>query len=74
MNTDTKIVFGKNPIKISQGVNYITSATNPTMSIREIAQANEVKDHQTGKSLGWTPNEKGGLFKSLSRPTLVLAT
>lgn len=74
MDTDTKIVFGKNPMKISVGVNYITSATNPTMSVREIAQANVVRDHETGESLGWTPNEKGGLFKSFSRPTLVLAT
>ena len=74
MDTDTQIIFGKNPMKISVGVDYITSSTNPTMSIREIAQANVVRDHETGESLGWTPNEKGGLFKSFSRPTLVLAT
>jgi len=52
MDTDTQIVFGKNPMKISVGVNYITSATNPTMSVREIAQANVVRDHETGESLG----------------------
>ena len=74
MNTDTQIVFGKNPMKINVGINYINSATDPTMSVREIAQANVARDSQTGASLGWTPNEKGGLFKSLSRPTLVLAT
>lgn len=74
MNTDTKIILGKNPMKINVGVNYLTSATNPTMSIREIAQANAVRDFETGEVLDWTPNERGGLFKSLSRPTLVLAT
>jgi hypothetical protein len=51
MNTDTQIVFGKNPMKINVGVNYITSATNPTMSVREIAQANQVRDYKTGQVL-----------------------
>lgn len=51
MNTDTKIILGKNPMKIDVGVNYLTSATNPTMSIREIAQANAVRDFETGEVL-----------------------
>ena len=74
MDTSTQIVFGKNPMKLTAGINYITSSTSSSMSVRELAQANVVRDHRTGESLGWTPNEKGGLFKSLSRPTLVLAT
>ena len=51
MNTDTKIILGKNPMKIDVGVNYLTSATNPTMSIREIAQANAVRDFENGEVL-----------------------
>lgn len=47
--------------------------TKQDMSVREIAQTQEVIDYKTGESLGWTPNEKGGLFKSLGRPTVVLA-
>lgn len=74
MDTRTEITFGKNPIKISTGINYITQSSKPVLSIRELAQANVARDNETGESLGWTPNEKGGLFKSLSRPTLVLAT
>ena len=52
MDTSTNIVFGKNPMKISTGVNYLTQATDPTMSIREIAQANVARDSKTGESLG----------------------
>lgn len=74
MDTRTEIQFGKNPMKVSAGVNYLTQTSKPTMSIRELAQANTARDSETGESLGWTPNEKGGLFKSFSRPTLVLAT
>jgi hypothetical protein len=40
--------------------------------MREIAQRNEVRD-ENGNKLGYTPNEKGGLFKGLTMPTLVLA-
>lgn len=52
MDTRTEIQFGKNPMKISSGVNYLTQTSKPTMSIRELAQANVVKDSETGESLG----------------------
>lgn len=41
---------------------------------KEIAESQEVVDYRTGESLGWTPEDKGGLFKGLVRPSIVLAT
>lgn len=41
---------------------------------KEIAESQEVVDPITGESLGWTPEDKGGLFKGLVRPSIVLAT
>ena len=41
---------------------------------KEIAESQEVVDPVTGESLGWTPEDKGGLFKGLVRPSIVLAT
>ena len=52
MDTSTQIVFGKNPMKLTAGINYITSSTSSSMSVRELAQANVVRDHRTGESLG----------------------
>lgn len=47
--------------------------SDPTISAREAAQQLKVVDYQTGKDLDYTPEDKGGLFKSLARPTLVLS-
>lgn len=62
----------KNPTKVEHGIEGLGLTSESPFSNREIAQANEVRD-ENGNKLGYTPNEKGGLFKSLSRPTLVLA-
>ena len=62
----------KNPTHIEHGIEGLGLTSETPFSNREIAQANEVRD-ENGNKLGYTPNEKGGLFKSLSRPTLVLA-
>lgn len=43
-------------------------------SIREIAQGQKVHDGKTGEELDWTPEDKGGIFKGLFRPTIALAT
>lgn len=66
------IINQKNPTKIEMGIEGLGLTAETPFSNREIAQANEVRD-ENGNSLGYTPNERGGLFKSLSRPTLVLA-
>lgn len=67
-----KYFLENNPTKESISISGLKLETEPRYSIREIAQ-NVVARDQDGNSLGWTPNEKGGLFKSLSRPDLVLA-
>ena len=72
-DVSAKFVLGKNnPTKIQSGIEALGIKTDSDFSNRELAQANEVRDAE-GNKLGYTPNEKGGLFKSLSRPTLVLA-
>ena len=62
-----------NPERRSFGIKSLKEMGNSNLSIREIAQTNKVFDYETGVFLDWTPNDKGGLFKSLSRPALVLA-
>lgn len=72
---DTSALFqiGKQNLrKESYGVESLGLISSPEFSMREIAQMNEVRDAE-GNKLGYTPNEKGGLFKGLGRETLVLA-
>lgn len=72
---DTSTVFqlGRTNLrKEAYGVEGFGITPAPEFSTREIAQMNEVRDAE-GNKLGYTPNEKGGLFKGLTRPTLVLA-
>lgn len=66
------IGLDKNPERVGKGIINIRQTTDPTMSIREVAQTNKVFNYETGKFEDWTPNDKGG-FKGLFRPTLVLA-
>lgn len=62
-----------NPDRRTIGIGALGEIGTPSFSIREVAQANNVRD-KDGNKLDWTPNDKGGLFKSLSRPTLALAS
>lgn len=72
-DVSAKFVLGKNnPTKIQSGIEALGIKSESEFSNRELAQANEVRD-ANGNKMGYTPNEKGGIFKSLSRPTLVLA-
>ena len=72
-DVSAKFILGKNnPTKIQSGIEALGLNTESEFSNRELAQANEVRD-ENGNKLGYTPNERGGWFKSLSRPTLVLA-
>lgn len=63
----------------NQGISYISAIDQPTenLSVREIAQTQEVVDYKTGKSLGWKPNDNAGsisgFFRSCTAPTVVLA-
>lgn len=65
------VTNASNPERRSMSITGIGTIGDPTFSIREIAQASEVKD-QNGNSLGWTPNQKG--IMSIFEPTVALAT
>ena len=72
-DVSSKFALGNNnPARIEMGIEGLGISSESKFSNRELAQANEVRDEH-GNKLGYTPNDQGGLFKSLSRPTLVLA-
>ena len=61
----------------SFGIDYINKVGQgvyANKTAKEIAESQEVVDYRTGEGLGWTPEDKGGLFKGLVRPTIVMAT
>ena len=73
-DTSTYFQLGnKNIRKDAYGIESLGIMTGQNLSTREMAQMNNVRDSE-GNVLDWTPNDKGGLFKSLTRPTLALAT
>ena len=57
------------------GISFLpeTTRNQNNFSIREIAQTQKVYNTETGEWEDWTPNDKAGLFKRLTIPTLVLA-
>ena len=76
LNTNVKDISatvknGYNPERRSMSIAGIGNIGDPTFSIREIAQDNEVRD-EAGNKLGWTPNQKGVM--SIFEPTVALAT
>lgn len=75
MNQQSLIQEVSNPFKKKTGFDGFGVISDPTFSIRDLAQQNQVKDSTTGKDLGWTPNDddKRGLFDFWFTPTTVLA-
>lgn len=76
---DTAPRISKNEVESEQSVslsriNKAGKSLYQNKTIKEIAESQEVVDPITGEGLGWTPEDKGGLFKGLTRPTIVLAT
>jgi thymidine kinase len=69
----TKIISARDPERTARGLTYTGSNNGATFDIREVAQANYVLD-ENGNELDWTPNDKGGFWKGLWRPSLALAT
>jgi len=61
-----------NPERRSMGINGLGRIGDPTFTIREIAQANNVRDEE-GNKLDWSPNSHAGIFKSITDPTLAIA-
>lgn len=77
LKTDVKDVSvtvgnGVNPERRSMGLTGMGTIGDPTFSIREIAQANYVRD-EAGNKLDWTPDQRHGLIKSIFNPTVALA-
>lgn len=62
-----------NPQRQSVGLVGINKISDPTMSIREVAQTSKVFNWETQQFEDWTPNEHGGFFGGWTMPTLVLA-
>ena len=73
-DVSSAISLDKNPMGNSTNIRGIGINTDSQLSMREIAQTNRVFDYESGEWLDWTPNDQGGLFKWVSRPSLVLAT
>ena len=69
-----KIEKVRNPFKTKVGIEDFNYKSKPALSLEEIAQDNNVRDHLTGKVLDWTPNDDSatGIFDFLKRPTLVV--
>lgn len=73
LDTSAYITNIKDKNRSTIGTGNIWQTGDPVYSDREVAQANYVRD-EAGNMLDWTANDKGGVFKSLFRPTLALAT
>lgn len=67
-----KIISAKDPERTARGLTDPFSINGPSFDIREVAQANKVLD-ENGNELDWSPNDKGGLFKALTRPAMAIA-
>ena len=73
MDTSAAIYRSRDPQRTTMGLGNLFEVGSPTFDIREVAQANKARDEK-GNILDWSPNDKGGLFKGLFRPSMVLAT
>ena len=73
INDDSvKIISSRDPNRHQIGIGNIFQSGEAAFSEREVAQAYNVLD-ENGNELDWSPNDNGGIFKSLFRPTLALA-
>lgn len=67
-----KIISAKDPERTARGLTDPFSINGPSFDIREVAQANKVLD-ENGNELDWSPNDKGGIFKAITRPAMAIA-
>lgn len=75
LNTNATVSISDDPYHRGMGLSGLTSISDPNWTVREIAQAQEVRDIN-GNGLGWTPNDHAlfsGSLKSLWQPTLAIA-
>ena len=74
LNVDPTFVVKESSELDPTAVYYMPGTkTDNRYSPKELAEMEEVVDYKTGKGLGWTPEDKGGFFEGLVRPTIVLA-
>jgi len=77
INTSPHINLHDNENEISFGlseVGHTGKSLYADKTALEIAESQKVVDYLTGEELDWTPEDKGGLIKGFTRPTIVLAT
>ena len=74
MDTRMTVKMIPDPYKRGLGQAGLWRIGEQPYSVRELAQAQKVIDHETGEELDWSPNDHSGLFKSLGDPTVVIAT
>lgn len=77
INTSPRINIHDDENDISFGLSEVGHAGKSLYANKtalEIAESQKVVDYLTGEELDWTPEDKGGLIKGFTRPTIVLAT
>lgn len=71
-DTSAKLFVTNDPWRHQVGFGNLYEVGKEGYDIREVAQANNVRDAE-GNILDWTPNDKGGLWKGLFRNPMALA-
>ena len=72
MDTSAIMYRSRDPQRTTMGLGNVYEVGTPTFDVREVAQANKARDEH-GNILDWSPNERGGFFKGLFRPSMALA-
>ena len=72
-NSAPTLTYSPNPERRSSGITNLYHTSVPTMTPHEVGQQNKVFNYEEQKWEDYTPNDLG-LWKNLTRPTLVLAT
>lgn len=72
MDTSAIISANKDINRTTHGLGSLFETGSPVFDVREVAQANKMRD-ENGNVLDWSPNDKGGFLKGLLRPSAALA-
>lgn len=60
LDTEASILRSRDPNRSTMGLGNIYETGSPVFDVREVAQANKMRDAD-GNVLDWSPNDKGGL-------------
>lgn len=72
MDTSAIISRSGDPNRTTHGLGNLFETGKPVFDVREVAQANKMRD-ENGNVLDWSPNDRGGLLKGIFRPSAALA-